>query len=120
MTSGGPRSVPAPGQATEATPARQRGTAPARRERRAVRGNGRPESRAEMRREIEQTRARMTDTLDALEARIEFERAALEQRKKQMIDRVTLKGVRQKMAEEPWRSMAIAFAAGYIIAAIRD
>lgn len=86
----------------------------------AVRGNGRPSDPAEMRREIERTRARMSSTLDAVEARIEHERDSLERKKDELVDRVTLKGVRDRLQREPWRTMAIAFVAGYVIAAIRD
>jgi ElaB/YqjD/DUF883 family membrane-anchored ribosome-binding protein len=73
-----------------------------------------------MRREIERTRARMTQTLDALEARIEHERLALERKRRKVVDGVTLKRLRRKVGREPWRSIGIAFVAGYIIAAIRD
>lgn len=83
-------------------------------------GNGRPADPAEMRREIERTRARMSSTLDAVEARIAHERRSLERKKDELVDRATMKGLREKLTREPWRSMAIAFAAGYIIAAIRD
>ncbi|NIP83254.1 MAG: DUF3618 domain-containing protein [Gemmatimonadetes bacterium] len=85
-----------------------------------VRSNGRPESSAEMRREIDRTRARISDTLDALEARVVHEKRALERTRDAVWSRVTLRGVRRKLSREPWRSVAIAFAAGYIIAAIRD
>ncbi len=111
-TSGAGRSVPSP-VVGPTKPARRRPAAP-------VRGNGRPGSPAELRQEIERTRARMTDTLDALEARIEYERRELERRKRKVVDGVTLKRLRRKLKKEPWRSIAIAFAAGYIIAAIRD
>lgn len=106
------RSVPGPAARGPNVPA------PAGRPTRA--GNGRPGSPAEMRREIERTRARMSGTLDALEARIEYERQSLEEKKDELVDRATLKGLRRRLSREPWRSMAIAFAAGYIIAAIRD
>lgn len=83
-------------------------------------GNGRRGSPREVRREIEQTRARMSETLDALEDRLAYERRELERKKNDLVDKVTLKPVRRKLSREPWRSMAIAFAAGYIVAAIRD
>lgn len=88
--------------------------------RRRAGGNGRPGGPAEMRREIERTRARMSSTLDAVEARIAHERDSLERKKDDLVDRATLKGLRHKLRREPWRSMAIAFVAGYVIAAIRD
>lgn len=83
-------------------------------------GNGRASSPAEVRREIDQTRARMSSTLDAIEARLVEEREALERKKDELVDRATLKPVREKLKREPWRSMAIAFVAGYVVAAIRD
>lgn len=73
-----------------------------------------------MRREIARTRARMSSTLDAVEARIAHERDSLERKKDELVDRATLKGLRRTLASEPWRSMAIAFVAGYVVAAIRD
>lgn len=73
-----------------------------------------------MRAEIERTRARLSRTLDELEHRMLRERRELERKKKQLWDRATLKGLRRKMSSEPWRSVGIAFAVGYIIAAIRD
>ncbi len=73
-----------------------------------------------MRREIERTRARMSSTLDALESRVAHEREALERKKDKLVDRATLKGFREKLSREPWRSVAIAFVAGYVVAAIRD
>lgn len=85
-----------------------------------VRGNGRPTDPEGMRREIERTRARLSRTLDELEGRIVEERQELERRKENLWDKATLKGLRTKLSREPWRSVAIAFAAGYIIAAIRD
>lgn len=78
-----------------------------------VRGNGRPSDPAELRREIDRTRDRMSDTLDAIEDRL------IEQ-KEAIWAKATLQGFRRTISTEPWRSMAIAFAAGYIIAAIRD
>jgi hypothetical protein len=83
-------------------------------------GNGRPSDPAELRLEIERTRARLSGTLDAIEARIAHDRAALEEKKDEVIDRVTLKGLRRRLSREPWRSVAIAFVAGYVVAAIRD
>lgn len=85
-----------------------------------VRGNGRPTDPDGMRREIERTRARLSRTLDELEDRIVEERQELERKKEDLWDKATLKGLRSKLSREPWRSVAIAFAAGYIIAAIRD
>ena len=85
-----------------------------------ARGNGRPGGPDAVRREIEATRARMSRTLDELEHRIVRERRAMERKKEELWDKATLKGVRRKLSREPWRSVGIAFAVGYIIAAIRD
>lgn len=106
--------------AGETAPAVRTDTTPVPGPRPRVTGNGRPTDPAEMRREIERTRTRMSSTLDAVEARIAYERQSLERKKDELVDRATLKGLREKLTREPWRSMAIAFAAGYIIAAIRD
>jgi ElaB/YqjD/DUF883 family membrane-anchored ribosome-binding protein len=76
-------------------------------------GNGRPSSPEEMRTEIQHTRMRMSMTLDAIEEE-------LVQQKRDLWARATLQPFRRKIATEPWRSMAIAFAVGYIVAAIRD
>lgn len=83
-------------------------------------GNGRPTDPDGMRREIERTRARLSRTLDELETRIAAERRALERKKEDLWAKATLQGVRKKLSTEPWRSVGIAFAVGYIIAAIRD
>lgn len=85
-----------------------------------VRTNGRASNPAEMRREIEATRERMSGTLDALEARVSRERQSLERKKDDLVDKATLKPLREQLKREPWKSMAIAFVAGYVIAAIRD
>ena len=85
-----------------------------------TRGNGRPSGPEAMRAEIARTRARMSDTLDELEHRIAAERKALERKKEELWAKATLQGVRKKLSKEPWRSVGIAFAVGYIIAAIRD
>ena len=88
---------------------------------RPVRGPvGRPAEPDDMRREIEATRARISGTLDALEGRLVHEKEQLVRKKDEVWAKATLKGVRRKVAEEPFRSMAIAFVAGYVIAAIRD
>ncbi len=87
---------------------------------RRIRGNGRPDGPEAMRDEIARTRARMSDTLDAIEDRIVAERRALERKKEELWAKATLQGVRKKLSTEPWRSVGIAFAVGYIIAAIRD
>lgn len=73
-----------------------------------------------MREEIERTRARMSRTLDELETRIVRERQALARTRVTLWEKATLKGVRRKLSREPWRSMGIAFAVGYVIAAIRE
>ncbi len=83
-------------------------------------GNGRPGDPAELRRDIAETRARMSSTLDVLETRVAQERASLERKKTEMMEMATLKPLREKLSREPWRSMAIAFVAGYVVAAIRD
>ena len=85
-----------------------------------ARGNGRPGDPEAMRREIEATRARLSHTLDELEDRIVRERRALERKKDDLWAKATLQGVRRKLSREPWRSVGIAFAVGYIIAAVRD
>lgn len=82
--------------------------------------NGRAGNPAEMRAEIARTRARLSGTLDALEARIVQERESLERKKGELLDKATLKPLRARLGREPWRSMAIAFVAGYIVAALRD
>ena len=104
------RDTPAPAQTADA-PRRVSARAGA---------NGKPTDPESMRLEIERTRARIADTLDELEGRLVRERQALELRKQELWRTVTLKGAREKLSKEPWRSVAIAFAAGYIIAAIRD
>lgn len=73
-----------------------------------------------MREEIERTRARLSRTLDQLEGRIVAERQELGRKKEELWEKATLQGLRRKLSREPWRSVGIAFAVGYIIAAIRD
>lgn len=80
---------------------------------RGVSVNGRPEDPDGMRQEIERTRQRMSFTLDSIEDR-------LVRRKQEIWASATFQDVRRTIASEPWRSMAIAFAVGYIVAAIRD
>lgn len=75
--------------------------------------NGRPAGPDEMREAIERTRERMSYTLDAIEHHVV-------RRKEEIWSKATLQGFRRKISSEPWRSLAIAFAAGYIVAAIRD
>jgi hypothetical protein len=75
--------------------------------------NGRPDGPEEMRLEIERTRARMSHTLDVIEDR-------LVRQKQEIWAKATLQGFRRKVSSEPWRTLAIAFVAGYIVAAIRD
>jgi len=75
--------------------------------------NGRPADPEEMREEIERTRVRMSYTLDAIENHVV-------QRKREIWAKATLQDFRRTVSSEPWRSLAIAFAAGYIVAAIRD
>lgn len=112
------RALPPAGATTSV--ARAGAVGPAERPSARATGNGRPGSPEEARREIDRTRARMSSTLDALEARIVHERDALERKKDELVDRATLKPLREKLSREPWRSVAIAFVAGYIVAAIRD
>jgi hypothetical protein len=75
--------------------------------------NGRPSEPEELRLEIERTRDRMSHTLDAIEDR-------LVRQKQDIWAKATLQGFRRKVSSEPWRTLAIAFVAGYIVAAIRD
>lgn len=75
--------------------------------------NGRPSDPDVMREEIERTRERMSYTLDSIEEK-------LVRQKRELWAKATFQGVRRTIAREPWRSMAIAFAVGYIVAAIRD
>lgn len=75
--------------------------------------NGRPADPEAMRVEIERTRERMSDTLEAIEDHVV-------RRKQELWSRATLQDFRRKVSSEPWRSLAIAFAAGYVVAAIRD
>lgn len=76
-------------------------------------GNGGASDPEWLRREIEDTRARMTRTLDEIEGR-------LVRQKEELVARATLRDLRRKLSRDPWRSMAIAFVAGYVVAAIRD
>lgn len=115
-----PRAVPGQGGQIRREAARVSTSVGAAREPASLWKNGRPTEPAEMRREIERTRARMSGTLDALESRVVREREALERRKEELVDRATLKGFREKLSREPWRSVALAFVAGYVVAAIRD
>lgn len=73
-----------------------------------------------MREEIQRTRDRLSRTLDELEGRIAAERRALARTKEELWEKATLQGLRTRLSREPWRSVGIAFAVGYIIAAIRD
>ena len=75
--------------------------------------NGRPADPDTIRADIEDTRARMTRTLDEIEGRLAHQKETL-------VARATLRGLRRTIGSEPWRSVAIAFVAGYVIAAIRD
>ncbi|HUG41726.1 MAG TPA: DUF3618 domain-containing protein [Longimicrobiales bacterium] len=76
-------------------------------------GNGRQGGPEVLRREIEDTRARMTRTLDEIEGR-------LVRQKEELVARATFRDFRHRISSKPWRSIAIAFVAGYVIAAIRD
>ena len=76
-------------------------------------GNGRTSDPDALRREIEDTRARMTRTLDEIEGK-------LARQKEELVARATFRDFRRKISSEPWRAVAIAFVAGYVVAAIRD
>jgi ElaB/YqjD/DUF883 family membrane-anchored ribosome-binding protein len=78
-----------------------------------VSANGSPSSPDEMQQEIERTRQRMSHTLDLIEDR-------LVRQKEDLWAKATMQGFRRRISSEPWRSLAIAFAVGYIVAAIRD
>lgn len=67
----------------------------------------------EVRQDIDRTRERMSRTLDELEGRLVEGKDAL-------VARATFRDLRRQVASEPWRSVAIAFVAGYLVAAIRD
>lgn len=115
----GPESLESRDAPTSRAPARAEAAEAARRER-APRGpmmdgmgNGRPSDPESMRLEIERTRERMSGTLDALEDR-------LVRRKRELWAKATLQDFRSTVTREPWRSMAIAFVVGYVVAAIRD
>lgn len=71
------------------------------------------DSTENVRLEIEQTRDRMSRTLDEIEGRII-------ERKEEIWARATLQDLRHRVSADPWRPLLIAFAAGYIFAAIRD
>lgn len=67
----------------------------------------------DVRRDIDRTRERMSRTLDELEGR-------LSEGKDVLVARATFRDFRRQITSEPWRSLAIAFVAGYVVAAIRD
>ena len=66
-----------------------------------------------LREDIERTRDRMAHTLDRIEDR-------LVRRRDELWSKATLRGARRTVASEPWRGLLIAFAAGYVLAALRD
>ena len=66
-----------------------------------------------LRREIDDTRDRMSRTLDALEDR-------LVRQKEDVVAKVTFRDLRRRIGDSPLKPLLIAFAAGYIVAAIRD
>lgn len=103
---------PGPEAAPERVPSRAKAVA-ARKQPAVASGNGRPSEPEDMRQEIERTRDRMTHTLDAIEDR-------LVRQKEEIWAKATLQGFRRRVSSEPWRTLAIAFVAGYIAAAIRD
>ena len=72
-----------------------------------------PEGADALREDIERTRDRMSETLDRIENRIV-------RRRDEVWSKATLRGARAAIASEPWRSLLIAFAAGYVLAAMRD
>lgn len=67
----------------------------------------------DVRREIDRTRQRMSRTLDEIEGR-------LVEGKDTLVARATFRDLRRRISGEPWRSVAIAFVVGYVVAAIRD
>jgi hypothetical protein len=66
-----------------------------------------------LREDIGRTRDRMSRTLDRIEGRIA-------RRRDEVWSKATLQDVRARIASEPWRGLLIAFAAGYVLAALRD
>ena len=95
-----------------------RGPAPVRTGARSV--TERVTSPEEMRREIEATRARMSRTLDQIEDRVVHEKEELVRKKEELWARATLRDFRRTVSREPWRSVALAAVAGYLVAAVRD
>lgn len=76
-------------------------------------GDGQGAGPDEVRSEIDRTRQRMSRTLDEIEGRLSEGKDAL-------VARATFRDLRRQITTEPWRSLAIAFVAGYVVAAIRD
>lgn len=72
-----------------------------------------PADAAALRDDIERTRERMSRTLDRIEDRVV-------RRRDQVWSKATLLDVRRAVTSEPWRNLLIAFAAGYVLAALRD
>ena len=68
---------------------------------------------AGLRADIDATRTRMSRTLDEIEQR-------LVSRKNELRDTATLRPLRHRLSSEPWRSLLIAFVAGYLVAAVFD
>ena len=66
-----------------------------------------------LRQDIERTRDRMSSTIDRIEGR-------LVRRRDEVWSKATFGDARQAIARGPWRSLLIAFAAGYVLAALRD
>lgn len=76
--------------------------------------DGGPHEEAEaLREDIERTRHRMSETLERIEGRIM-------RRRDEVWSKATLQHVRETVTSEPWRSLLIAFAAGYVWAALHD
>jgi hypothetical protein len=72
-----------------------------------------PDGADALREDIGRTRDRMSRTLDRIEGRIA-------RRRDEVWSKATLQDLRVTVASEPWRGLLIAFAAGYVLAALRD
>ena len=76
----------------------------------------RPEPRTveEARRAVEESRERMSDTLDAIEGR-------LVAKKQQLSDRMdVMRPVKQRVRSRPWPAIAIAFGVGVLLWKLRN
>ena len=68
-----------------------------------------PRTVEEARRAVEQTRARMSDTLDAIEGRLIAKKDAISQRMDVM------RPVKQRVRSRPWPALAVAFGVGMLL-----